>query len=116
MLDGSAHPGVERRPTFDEAEWKEVYSYLRDWVKETTVTAASKEVGRLHRSGPNAMRRYQRELLQDYRLLLTGFFDLHFHEQLPVGGDAEAIGKFIAARMRFNSHQLLYEEALLTAI
>jgi len=51
-----------------------------------------------------------------YRLLLTGFFDLHFHEQLPAGADAETIGKFAAARARFNSYQRLYEEALLTAI
>jgi hypothetical protein len=51
-----------------------------------------------------------------YRLLLTGFFDLRFHKQLPAEGDAEAIGKYTAARIRFNSHQRLYEEALLTAI
>lgn len=63
--------GVERRPTFDEAEWKKVYTYLRDWVKETTVTAPSKDGGRLHRSGPNAMHRYQRELLRDYLLFMA---------------------------------------------
>ena len=51
-----------------------------------------------------------------YRMVLTGFFDLHFKEQLPLGADADAIGKFTAARMRFNAPQRLYEEALLTAV
>jgi integrase len=63
--------GVERRPTFDEAEWKAIYTFLRDWVKEDMVSAAGEGGGRLHRSGPNAMHRYQRELLRDYLLFMA---------------------------------------------
>lgn len=63
--------GVERRPSFDEAEWKKVYTFLRDWVKEGMVSTAEKRGGRLHRSGPNAMHRYQRELIRNYLLFMA---------------------------------------------
>lgn len=63
--------GVERRPSFDEAEWKKVYTFLRDWVKEAMVSTAEKRGGRLHRSGPNAMHRYQRELIRNYLLFMA---------------------------------------------
>ena len=51
-----------------------------------------------------------------YRLVLTGFFNLYFHEQAPAGASDEAIGKIVGARMRFRAYQRLYEEALLTAV
>lgn len=51
-----------------------------------------------------------------YRMVLTGLFDLHFLEQLPADATADAIGQFTARRMRFNSSQRLYEQALLTAV
>jgi integrase len=63
--------GVERRPSFDEAEWKKVYTFLRDWVKEAMVSAPGQGGGKLHRSGPNAMHRYQRELLRNYLLFMA---------------------------------------------
>jgi integrase len=63
--------GVERRPTFDDAEWKAVYTFLRDWVKEVMVSAPGRGGGKLHRSGPNAMHRYQRELLRNYLLFMA---------------------------------------------
>ena len=62
---------MECRPSFDEAEWKKVYTFLRDWVKEGMVSTAEKGGGRLHRSGPNAMHRYQRELLRDDLLFMA---------------------------------------------
>lgn len=63
--------GVERRPTFTEAEWKTVYEYLRKWVKEPMKSSEGKKGGRLHRSGPHALHRYQRELLRDYLLFMA---------------------------------------------
>ncbi|OYV29600.1 MAG: hypothetical protein B7Z81_15035, partial [Acidocella sp. 20-61-6] len=63
--------GVERRPSFDEAEWKQIYTYLREWVKEGLVLTPEERGGRLHRSGPNAMHRYQRELLPNYLLFVA---------------------------------------------
>ena len=51
-----------------------------------------------------------------YRLVLTGFFNLHFHEQLAPGAAADAIAKFATTRRRFNAPQRLYEEALSTAV
>lgn len=63
--------GVERRPTFTEAEWKTVYEYLRTWVKEPMETTAAKNGGMLHRKGPHALHRYQRELLRNYLLFMA---------------------------------------------
>ncbi len=63
--------GVERRPTFTEAEWKTVYQYLRTWVKEPMQSSAGKNGGKLHRSGPHALHRYQRELLRNYLLFMA---------------------------------------------
>ena len=63
--------GVERRPTFTEAEWKTVYEHLRTWVKEPMTTAAATGGGSLHRSGPHAGHRYQRELLRHYLLFMA---------------------------------------------
>ncbi len=63
--------GVVRRPTFSEAEWKRVYEYLRDWVKARQVTSAGKNGGKLHRAGPNALQRFQREMLRHYLLFLA---------------------------------------------
>jgi integrase len=63
--------GVERRPSFEEAEWKRVYEYLRSWVKEEMVSVAVEEGGRMHRSGPHAGHRFQRELLRNYLLFMA---------------------------------------------
>ncbi|HTT98827.1 MAG TPA: tyrosine-type recombinase/integrase [Rhizomicrobium sp.] len=63
--------GVERRPTFTEGEWKQVYTYLREWVKEPMVSTAAKGGGSLHRKGPHALHRFQRELLRDYVLFMA---------------------------------------------
>ncbi len=63
--------GVERRPSFTEAEWKQVYTYLREWVKEPMVSTPVKAGGALHRSGPHALHRFQRELLRDYLLFMA---------------------------------------------
>ncbi len=63
--------GVERRPSFTEAEWKRVYEHLREWVKEDRVTSAAENGGTLHRSGPHALHRFQRELLRNYLLFMA---------------------------------------------
>jgi integrase len=63
--------GVERRPTFTEAEWKKIYQVLRSWVKEPMQTRAGKDGGTLHRKGPHALHRYQRELLRNYLLFMA---------------------------------------------
>jgi integrase len=63
--------GVDRRPTFTDAEWKKVYEYLREWVKEPMVSTASQNGGSLHRAGPHALHRYQRELLRNYLLFMA---------------------------------------------
>jgi integrase len=63
--------GVERRPTFDEAEWKKIYEHLRDRAKEEIVSSPGKDGGTLHRSGPHALHRYQRELLRNYLLFMA---------------------------------------------
>jgi hypothetical protein len=44
------YENVHRVPTFTDAEWKQVYEYLREWVKESIVTAAAANGGTLHRS------------------------------------------------------------------
>jgi integrase len=63
--------GVVRRPTFTDAEWKRVYEHLREWVRESIVTTPSPKGGTLNRSGPNALHRYQRELLRNYLLFMA---------------------------------------------
>ncbi len=63
--------GVERRPTFTEAEWKAVYGHMRDWVKEQMKATPGKNGGTLHRDGPHALHRYQRELLRNYLLFMA---------------------------------------------
>lgn len=63
--------GVVRRPTFSETEWKRIYEHLREWVKEDMVTAEGKNGGTLHRAGPNALHRFQREMLRHYVLFLA---------------------------------------------
>lgn len=63
--------GVERRPTFTEAEWKQVYTHLREWVKEPMTSTPGKRGGTLHRSGPNAFHRFHRELLRNYLLFMA---------------------------------------------
>lgn len=51
-----------------------------------------------------------------YRMVLTGFLDLHFAEVLPADANSEAMGKFVAAQLSFKSYQKLYEKALMTAV
>jgi hypothetical protein len=51
-----------------------------------------------------------------YRLMLTGFLDLHFNTPMPPSDDAEAISAFANQKMKFNYFQKAYEDALLTAI
>lgn len=63
--------GVERRPAFTEAEWKSIYEYLRQWVKEGMVATPAENGGSLHRSGPHALHRFQRELLRNYLLFMA---------------------------------------------
>ncbi|HEY4941875.1 MAG TPA: tyrosine-type recombinase/integrase [Rhizomicrobium sp.] len=63
--------GTDRRPSFTEAEWKSVYEYLRAWVKEPMQASAGKRGGTLHRKGPHALHRYQRELLRNYLLFMA---------------------------------------------
>jgi integrase len=63
--------GVERRPTFTDAEWKKVYEHLREWVKEPMASAPSQNGGALHRAGPHALHRYQRELLRNHLLFMA---------------------------------------------
>ncbi len=63
--------GVERRPSFTEAEWKDVYEHMRAWVDEPLETEKRAKGGALTRKGPNAMHRYQRELLRDYLLFMA---------------------------------------------
>jgi integrase len=63
--------GVERRPTFSDAEWKRIYEHLRHWVKEEIVTSKTQNGGRLHKTGPHALHRFQRELLRHYLLFMA---------------------------------------------
>ncbi|MEI9933248.1 MAG: tyrosine-type recombinase/integrase [Rhizomicrobium sp.] len=63
--------GTERRPTFSEAEWKQVYEHLRGWVKEEMVSSPAYAGGRLHRKGPHALHRFHRELLRNYLLFMA---------------------------------------------
>lgn len=63
--------GVVRRPTFTDDEWKRIYEHLRTWAKEDTITAESEGGGKLHRAGPTALHRYQRELLRHYLLVMA---------------------------------------------
>lgn len=63
--------GVVRRPTFTETEWRRVYEHLRTWAGEKTVTSAGENGGRLHRSGPHALHRLQREMLRHYLLFMA---------------------------------------------
>ena len=63
--------GVERRPTFTEEEWKRVYKNMREMAAEKIVTTEGKDGGRLHRSGPHALHRFQRELLRNYLLFMA---------------------------------------------
>ena len=63
--------GVERRPTFTEAEWKKIYEHLREWVKEPMTSAPNEKGGTLHRSGPHALHRFQREQLRNYLLFMA---------------------------------------------
>lgn len=63
--------GVVRRPTFTEEEWKTIYEHLRKWVGEKTVSSAGEAGGRLHRSGPHALHRLQREMLRHYLLFMA---------------------------------------------
>jgi integrase len=63
--------GVDRRPTFSETEWKKVYEHLREWVKEPMGSAPDEQGGSLHRSGPHALHRFQRELLRNYLLFMA---------------------------------------------
>jgi len=51
-----------------------------------------------------------------YRLVVTGFLDLHFNVPTPPSEDAEAVGAFAAQRMKFNKFQRAYEDALLAAM
>jgi hypothetical protein len=48
-----------------------------------------------------------------FRLAVTGFLDLHFN--VPLAGDAEALGAVTSQRTRFNGFQRAYEDALLAA-
>ncbi len=63
--------GVVRRPTFTEDEWKRIYTYLREWVDEDVELADADKGGKLHRSGPTALHRFQRQLLRHYLLFLA---------------------------------------------
>lgn len=63
--------GVERRPTFTEDEWKKVYRHMRGWVKEEMISTDAKGGGKLHRKGPHALHRFQRELLRNYLLFMA---------------------------------------------
>ncbi|TAL00085.1 MAG: hypothetical protein EPO08_14740 [Rhodospirillaceae bacterium] len=63
--------GVVRRPTFTEAEWKKVYEHLRKWVGEKTISSKGANGGKLHRSGPHALHRLQREMLRHYLLFMA---------------------------------------------
>jgi hypothetical protein len=51
-----------------------------------------------------------------FRLMLTGLLDLHFNTPMPPSSNTDAVGRYIAQRMKFNRFQDKYEEALLTAI
>jgi integrase len=63
--------GVTRRPTFSSEEWKKVYTHLRKWAAEPVVIERSKAGGSLHRRGPHALHRFQREMLRNYVLFMS---------------------------------------------
>jgi hypothetical protein len=51
-----------------------------------------------------------------FRLVLTGFLDLHFNVPMPPSENTEAVASFVSQRMWFNKFQRAYENALLKAI
>lgn len=53
--------GVDRRPAFDLEEWKALYRFLRDWVRE-----GESQEGSSPKRGPHELHRWQRELLRNY--------------------------------------------------
>lgn len=63
--------GVIRRPTFTAEEWRKIYEYLRSWVDEPITTKSSKRGGSLHRAGPHALHKFQREMLRNYVLFMA---------------------------------------------
>lgn len=56
---------VARRPAFDLPEWKLLYRFLREWVKEGATSD-----GELPRRGPHSLHRWQRELIRNYIMFM----------------------------------------------
>jgi integrase len=63
--------GVVRRPAFTRDEWTRVYTYMRKWVQEPMQSVSIAHGGNLHRKGPHALHRFQRELLRNYVLFMA---------------------------------------------
>ncbi len=56
---------VDRRPAFELSEWKLLYRFLREWVKEGVPLD-----GEPARKGPHSLHRWQRELVRNYVLFM----------------------------------------------
>lgn len=53
--------GVERRPAFELEEWKGLYRFLREWIRE-----GAPQEGTAPKKGPHDLHRWQRELVRNY--------------------------------------------------
>ncbi|KQT52998.1 MULTISPECIES: tyrosine-type recombinase/integrase [unclassified Aureimonas] len=61
---------VERRPAFEIEEWKELYRFMRGWVREEyTVTPSASQGSPIVRK-PNGFHLWHRELLRSYVLFM----------------------------------------------
>lgn len=56
---------VDRRPAFELEEWKALYRYLREWVKEGV-----NEDGAPSKRGPHNLHRWHRDLIRNYVIFM----------------------------------------------
>lgn len=56
-----ASRAVDRRPAFELEEWKALYRFLREWLRE-----GAPQEGIASKKGPHELHRWQRELLRNY--------------------------------------------------
>lgn len=58
--------GVDRRPAFELEEWKALYRFMREWVRE-----GMPEEGVAPKKGPHELHRWQREMLRNYVMFMA---------------------------------------------
>jgi|SRR5665213_1516439 len=91
------------------ATWicKKVYDLRNDFLHGNDVAASALELnGKIVTDFATCL----------YRLVLTGFLDLHFNAPVPADDDLEGLVAFNCQRKKFNRFQSAYEDALLAAM